>query len=161
MKGQYAPRYGLSSEEVMIMKAKFQKVRKGGATDWENLDQFCRWAVEEGYKPGMRLRKHDSFMPHSVENSYFAYREEPEKQKPGSRERHATFIDSESPFCRECSHNGSEVPCTGCAGWEEYYVQNWNENISRFGKAAARPVGEVWGYEHPDLVREGIAFEHS
>lgn len=155
MKGQYAPRYGLSSDEVMIMKAKFQKVRQSGATDWENVDQFCRWAVEEGYKPGMRLRAHCSFEPHSMDNSYFAY---PGETQP---ERHATFIDSESPFCKQCSREECNTMAYGCKSWRDYFMKNWDENICRKGRPAARFAEEVFRYEHPDLVREGILFEGS
>lgn len=51
--GQYKGRYGLSSDEVMIMKSRLEKVKKGGGTDWKSLDEFCKWAVQEGYKPGI------------------------------------------------------------------------------------------------------------
>jgi hypothetical protein len=154
MKGQYAPRYGLSSEEVMIMKAKFQKVRKGGATDWETVEQFCKWAVQEGYKPGMRIKKQYPFLPHSMENSYFVNTGDPDG------ERHATYIDAESPFCEKCCNHDCATLAFGCKKWREYFVKNWNENIYR-SQPAARPVNVVFRYEHPDLVREGIVFEGS
>lgn len=155
MKGQYASRYGLSSDEVMIMKAKLQKMRKGGATDWKNLDQFCKWAVEEGYKPGMRIKKYFSFLPHSMENSYFVHTGQKEE------ERHPAFIDSESPCCKNCDIDDCNGMAFGCKKWREYFVKNWNENICRKGRPAARSAEEVFRYEHPDLVREGIVFEAS
>lgn len=153
MKGQYASRHGLSSDEVMIMKSKLQKMRKGGATDWETVDQFCKWAVEKGYKPGMRIKKYYDFLPHSMENSYFVHT----GQKV--EERHPTFVDSESPCCKNCDED-CDAAAFGCAKWRAYFVKNWNENIYR-SQPAARPVNVVFRYEHPDLVREGIVFESS
>lgn len=153
MMGQYASRYGLSSDEVMIMKSKLQKMRKGGDTDWETVEQFVKWAVEEGYKPGMRIKKYFSFLPHSMENSYFVHTGQKEE------ERHPTFIDSESPYCKNCDIDDCDRMAFGCKKWREYFVKNWNENICRNGRPTPRPADVVFRYEHPDLVREGIVFE--
>ena len=150
MKGQCKGRYGLSSEEVMIMKSKLFKARKHGSTDWADLDEFCKWAVGVGYKPGMRLRKHNTELPHSIKNSYFA---EPGRGEP---ERHETFIDAESPFCQQCTNFDCNIVPFGCKKWRNYFIKNWNEHIHR--KQPVQKRTQVFRYEHPDLVREGIVW---
>ena len=48
--------------------------------------------------------------------------------------------------------------------WEDQFVKNWNENISISPKLQPQPdpnERQVWQYEHPDLEREGLRFEHS
>ena len=152
MKNQYAPRYGLSSDEVMIMKSKFQKVKNGGGTDWKDLDEFCKWSVQEGYKPGMRIKKQYPFLPHSKENSYFVPTGEPEADRP------ETYIAAESPFCQNCEIKDCATVSFGCKKWREYFVKNWNDNICRRGRPVPRPADVVFRYEHPDLVREGIVW---
>ena len=155
MSSTYKKRYGLSSEEVRIMWNKFRKIKNSGATDWKDLDEFCKWSVQEGYKPGMRIKKQYSFLPHSKENSYYVNTGEPEA------DRHATHIDAESPFCQNCEIKDCATVSFGCKKWREYFVKNWNDNICRRGRPVPRPADMVFRYEHPDLVREGIVFEHS
>lgn len=46
----------------------------------------------------------------------------------------------------------------GCGPWRDYFVRNWNENISVKPKKQTK---EVFRYEHPDMIREGIVFESS
>lgn len=152
MRNKYRGRYGLSSDEVMIMKSKFHKVQRGGGTDWNNLDQFCKWAVQEGYKPGMRIKKKYPFLPHSMDNSYFVNIGEPQA------DRHATYIESESPICQSCDAKDCAMVDYGCKKWKEYFVKNWNKNICRKLRPQPRPVDKVFRYEHPDLVREGIVW---
>ena len=43
----------------------------------------------------------------------------------------------------------------GCGLWRDYFVRNWNENISVKPKKQAK---EVFRYEHPDMIREGLCF---
>lgn len=157
MSGEYKPRYGLSSKEVMTMKSKFFKMRQNGGTDWKSLDEFCKWAVEEGYKPGMRLRKHNTDMPHSLDNSYFAF---PGDSQEEEQERHATYVDAKSPYCEACGVENCPSVSIGCFRWREYFVNNWNKNICRNGRPVIRSAEVTFRYEHPDLVREGIVFEH-
>lgn len=48
-----------------------------------------------------------------------------EKERPGQ------YIDSESPFCRNCTRDDCPTNGDGCKAWEEYFVANWNENIMK------------------------------
>ena len=155
MKNQYKSRYGLSSEQVMILKSKFRKIKDSGATDWKDLDDFCKWSAKEGYKPGMRIKKQYPFLPHSMENSYFVNTGDPDG------ERHATYIDAESPFCEKCEVKDCATKDFGCKMWRKYFVKNWDENICRKDRPQPRPADVVFRYEHPDLVREGIVWAGS
>ena len=165
-RGDYLPKYGLSTEQVRIMKDKFYKVKNNGGTDWENLDHFCQWAVEAGYKTGMRLRKFNNELPHSITNSFFAYpgADAAEKKtaavkKPEKTERHGSYINSESPICSSCSEKDCPTKAFGCFKWREYFVNNWNKNICRKGRPDVKAKGNIFCYEHPDLVREGIVWQ--
>lgn len=76
-----------------------------------------------------------------------------EKERPGQ------YIDSESPFCRNCTRDDCPTNGDGCKAWEAYFIANWNENIMKsIGNHKKRR--QFFRYEHPDLVREGIVFEH-
>lgn len=107
---RYTPRSGLSSEQVQIMKDKFFKVKKHGATDWKNLDAFCEWAVREGYEPGMRIKRFNKDRPHSKKNSYFCFagnNTPPAKTvQESDKKRSPTFVDVESPFCQNWRNKG-------------------------------------------------------
>ena len=143
----YSPRYGLTAEQVEVMKAKLYKIRKRGATDWENITDFCQWAVAEGYRPGMRILRLDSTMPHSKENSYFVDERTPKKQEVIHKN---AGIGSPCATCvKPCEYNG-------CQEWEDYYKQNWQKNIHvDIPQPVPPPKPQVFRYEHPDLVREG------
>ena len=68
------------------------------------------------------------------------------------------YIDSESPFCRNCDRERCSNIWQGCPEWQDYFRKNWNENIrAKNSKAQTR---QFFQYEHPDLVREGIVFRH-
>lgn len=76
-----------------------------------------------------------------------------EKERPGQ------YIDSESPFCRNCTRDDFPTNGDGCKAWETYFIDNWNKNIMKsIGNHKKRR--QFFRYEHPDLVREGIVFEH-
>ena len=155
MSSTYKKRYGLSSEEVGILWNKFRKIKNSGATDWKDLDEFCKWSLQEGYKPGMRIKKQHPFLPHSKENSYYVNTGEPEA------DRHASYIEVESPMCQSCDVKDCAMVDYGCKKWREYFVKNWNENICRRGRPVPRPADVVFRYEHPDLVREWIVWAGS
>lgn len=72
-----------------------------------------------------------------------------------TEERPQHYVDVVSPFCENCKE---ECPSYGCREWREYYKKNWDQNIS---KAAQRvPRGkQVFRYEHPDMIREGIILQ--
>lgn len=66
----------------------------------------------------------------------------------GEKERPGQYIDSESPFCRNCTRDDCPTNGDGCKAWETYFIDNWNKKQRQFFR-----------YEHPDLVREGIIYE--
>ena len=76
-----------------------------------------------------------------------------EKERPGQ------YIDSESPFCRNCTRDDCPTNGDGCKAWETYSIDNWNKNIMKLWKNHKKQR-QFFRYEHPDLVREGIVFEH-
>ena len=47
----------------------------------------------------------------------------------------------------------------GCKAWEKYFIDNWNKNIMK-SIGNHKKQRQFFRYEHPDLVREGIVFEH-
>ena len=76
-----------------------------------------------------------------------------EKERPGQ------YISSESPFCRNCTRDDCPTNGDGCKAWETYFIDNWNKNIMKtIGNH--KKQRQFFRYEHPDLVREGIVFEH-
>lgn len=159
MKYLCPPRLGLTAEEVTALKSKLHKIRRAGGTDWKSLDDFCQWAVEAGYKTGMRIKKFNEHKPHSRDNSFFAITgKEPETEE---QERHATYVDAKSPYCEACDVENCPSVSIGCFKWREYFVNNWNKNICRNGRPVIRSAEVTFRYEHPDLVREGILFEAS
>lgn len=55
--------------------------------------------------------------------------------------------------CKICD---KACPDGGCKAWRDWFVQNWNDNITI---APQEPRDrQFFRYEHPDLVREGIAY---
>lgn len=72
------------------------------------------------------------------------------REKPGH---------SESPFCRNCTRDDCPTNGDGCKAWETYFIDNWNKNIMKLWKNHKKQR-QFFRYEHPDLVREGIVFEH-
>lgn len=69
------------------------------------------------------------------------------------------YIDSESPFCRNCTRDDCPTNGDGCKAWETYFIDNWNKNIMKLEKNH-KIQRQFFRYEHPDLAREGIVFEH-
>ena len=47
------------------------------------------------------------------------------------REKPGQYIDSASPFCRNCTRDDCPTNGDGCKAWEAYFVANWNENIMK------------------------------
>lgn len=75
------------------------------------------------------------------------------------REKPGQYIDSESPFCRNCTRDDCPTNGDGCKAWETYFIDNWNKNIMK-SIGNHKKQRQFFQYEHPDLVREGIVFEH-
>ena len=72
------------------------------------------------------------------------------REKPGQ---------PESPFCRNCTRDDCPTNGDGCKAWEEYFIANWNENIMK-SMGNHKKQRQFFRYEHRDLAREGIVFEH-
>lgn len=77
----------------------------------------------------------------------------------GEKERPGQYIDSDSPFCRNCTRDDCPTNGDGCKAWETYFIDNWNKNI-RKSIGNHKKQRQFFRYEHPDLVREGIVFRH-
>lgn len=77
----------------------------------------------------------------------------------GEKERPGQCIDSKSPFCRNCTRDDCPTNGDGCKAWETYFIENWNKNIMK-SIGNHKKQRQFFRYEHPDLVREGIVFEH-
>ena len=77
-------------------------------------------------------------------------------------ERRKNYIDSESPFCRNCTRDDCPANGGGCQAWKTYFIDNWNENImnSTGNNKKRKKQRQFFRYEHPDFEREGIVFEH-
>lgn len=152
----FKEKFGFSPQEIENLYERWRKILRYGS-GWKTFDDFLQWASETGAEPGNQLRKRDSSLPHGPDNSYWYARPPYQPAKKN---------DAVSPFCqgctRECPKGG-----LGCKAWQDYFVDNWNRNIFRNRKQAepkpAEPkpeTREYFRYEHPDLVREGITFEH-
>lgn len=50
--------------------------------------------------------------------------------------------------CKSC---GQVCPAGCCKAWQDWWIQNWNDNIHRNVPTVPK---KVWRYEHPDRVRE-------
>lgn len=157
MASEYGDRYGISGDEVSNLIRRFY--RRLYDSEWERADDFIKWCSENGYESGLRLCRKDTSKPHGPENSYF---KTPEKTVRGiaedKRRRKEERKNLVSPFCEGCQKKCSAS--FGCEEYREWFVKNWNQNISiakpDVKKEPAKPM--VFCYEHPDLVREGIAW---
>lgn len=117
--------------------------------EFPSFEGFVEWA-EGKYRRGFAIYKLRECKPHSPENSYWYF-----KQK--------TPEDIESPFCAGCTVTMRACRDYGCQKYRKAYVKNWNENIRREQEIVTiKPMKrEFFRYEHPDMVREGIVFEHA
>lgn len=117
--------------------------------EWESFEDFCQWAESQGYRTGLTIYALNQNKPHGPDNSYLYY-------------KGLDLPDIKSPFCEGCTRKYCPGNKVGCAEYRSKWKKNWNENICRKPKEPAKPTGrEVFRYEHPDLVREGIVVEHS
>lgn len=41
------------------------------------------------------------------------------------REKPGQYIDSASPFCRNCTRDDCPTNGDGCKAWEKYFIDNW------------------------------------
>lgn len=144
----YKPRYGLTHDEVKNLAGMYYK-KNLPESDFEDFDDFARWAAESGRQQYAQLRKRDPDKPHGPENSFWYIR--PPYQKV---ERH----DYTCKFCEGCDKGSCQTVPNGCREWRKWFVENWNEYICIKPKEPEPRKREVFRYEHPDLVREGIVF---
>lgn len=168
-------RYGIPRDEIKRLNTRWnRRINDRHDSGWECFDEFLRWCTENGYASGKILTRHNRQLPHSPENSYWVnnrrelvYRKsetgtktkerKPRAEKPEKEPENESVVIS---FCKECgkkcTNNGS-----GCNQWKEWFVKNWNQNICIKPKPMLPPEPkgrQVFQYEHPDLMREGIIF---
>jgi hypothetical protein len=159
----YKDRYGIHGKSVTSLLRRYYRYLSD--SDWEKADDFLKWCSENGWKKGLRLYKTDASLPHGPSNSYF-------KQPPASvranrddvRRRKEERKKLVSPFCEGCK-TGCRNTAVGCDDYRAWWKKNWDQNICVAPKKPEqKPMAEgpqIFRYEHPDLVREGIVFEGS
>lgn len=162
MVSEYKDRYGIPGPDVKNLISRFY--RRLQDSDWESADNFVKWCSENGWKSGLRLCRSDTSKPHGPENSFFKNSEMTVRAVAADkRRRKEERKNGVSQFCEGCKEKCRNT-AIGCDRYREWFIKNWNENISIAKPAEKIPEPEkpmVWRYEHPDLVREGIVFEHS
>ena len=131
-------------------------------SDWYNADSFVRWCSENNWQKGLRLCKKDASMPHGPDNSFFKKPEMTVRAKiEDVRRRKEERKNLVSPFCEGCK-TGCRNTAIGCDEYRAWWEKNWNQNICVAPKKPeSKPAAEgpqVFRYEHPDLVREGVVF---
>lgn len=136
--------YGLDRDSVDELKEKWKKRIKGNST-WTKFGDFLYWASQNGYRPGMMLRRNYHRLPWGPDNAYVTCRRK-DQQKETEPPAHTHFCDG----CTDVCHMNRK----GCKKWQAWFVQNWNRNIHQ--KKPKEPR-QFFKYEHPDLIREGIA----
>lgn len=154
----YKERYGISGEDVTHLIRRFYRYFRD--SDWQNADDFVRWCSENGWQKGLKLCRKDKERLHGPDNSYFQTPEMTVRaKKEDIRRRKEERKNTVSPFCEGCTEACREG--VGCERWRQYYVTNWDQNISIAKHVPKEDPGarRVFRYEHPDLVREGIVFE--
>ena len=158
----YKDRYGIPGKSVTSLLRRYYRYLSD--SDWDKADDFLKWCSENGWQNGLRLYKTDASLPHGPSNSYF-------KQPPASvranqadvRRRKEERKKLVSPFCEGCK-TGCRNTAVGCDDYRSWWEKNWNDNICIAPKKPEpKPMVaeglQVFRYEHPDLVREGITFE--
>jgi len=117
-------------------------------SDFESFDAFVKWSAEAGFQSYAQLRRYDPNEPHGPDNSHW-YTRPPYQPVPKQ--------DYTCSFCQGCTRGYCDQVVNGCKEWRDWFVKDWNENICRKPKEPEKPrAREVFRYEHPDLVREGI-----
>ena len=152
-------KYGIPAKEVENLRSRYKKLKlKEG---FGSFDAFLQFASECGYKPFLHLRRYDTSMPHSPDNSFFyeqKAKDDLPPKKPGPKS-----LEVVSPYCVGCKQKCPERGI-GCAGWQVYFVRHWDEVICGRQKPAPLPEPlpeppkrEFFQYEHPDTVRRMLA----
>jgi hypothetical protein len=163
MSSDYKDRYGIPGKSVTSLIRKFYRYLSD--SDWYNADSFVRWCSENDWEKGLRLCKKDASMPHGPDNSFFKKPEMTARAKMEDvRRRKEERKNLVSPFCEGCK-TCCKNTAVGCDEYRAWWKKNWDQNICVAPKKPEpKPAPEgsqMFRYEHPDLVREGIIFDGS
>ena len=162
MSSEYKDRYGIPGESVKNLIRKFYRYLMD--SEWERADDFVRWCSENGWQKGLRLCRTDASLPHGPDNSFFKKPEMTVRARQADvRRRKEERKNLVSDFCKDCKKDCPGSGSDGCEEWQEYFKKYWNQNICIAPKKPEpKPMvaegPQVFRYEHPDLVREGIVF---
>lgn len=153
---KYNDRYGIPGTEVENLRKRWHNHLLH--SEFKSFDEFLLWSSQNGYKKGLELRRFDVRKPHGPENSFYYSKEAADLAEKMERERRkAERAANPVAICRECDEKCEESH--GCKRWRDWFVQNWNQNISISPKLKTPAERrKVFCYEHPDMVREGITF---
>ena len=147
-------RKDLPKNELANLKVRWDKSISADCL-FESLEDFVDWSLQNGYRKGLGLRKHNKKRPHSKKNSYWYDREAFLEDVRRRKEERKAIV---AAICRDCKEKGSKVCLNGCVAWQEEFVKNWNEKIYQEPKKQeyVEETGKsVFRYSHPDDIREG------
>lgn len=131
---QYRPRHGFTSDEVYILKLIWQQMRRSGhSIEFESPDDFIQWARGK-YEYGLMVERIDKSKPWSADNCRFF---DPRKDEK-SQEYYRSMV----------------------IAWEKM-MQPLRKKYMKQLRQIEENKRQFFYYEHPDLVREGIAFDPS
>lgn len=134
----------ITKTEKLALERIWVRMLKPG---WKSFDEFVSWSIQNKWRTGKALYKLDERKAHGPDNSYWYL-------------KHNEVPASENPICLACERNYCPGNDIGCKQWRDSWIKNWNENICiHIPEKKEQQKREVFQYEHPDLVREGIVFE--
>ena len=127
--GNYRNKYNWDQDRVENMYNRWMYlVKQGKPTEWKNFEEFLRWC-KATYEPGTSLHR----------------------------------IDEVKPYCPT---NCEWKPMTNRVQYRKHLADKWDRIMVPIRQRYEKQIREVqekkaqqyFRYEHPDLVREGIAF---
>lgn len=127
--GNYRNKYNWDQDRVENMYNRWMYlVKQGKPTEWKNFEEFLRWC-KATYEPGTSLHR----------------------------------IDEVKPYCPT---NCEWKPMTNSVQYRKHLADKWDRIMVPIRQRYEKQIREVqekkaqqyFRYEHPDLVREGIAF---
>lgn len=125
------------------IQKRWASIRAFGKVEFENFSDFLAWCEESGYESGAKLMRRDSEKPFSRENCYWSSDYISETYDKERAIRAAEWERGVGPI-REMLR--SEIDAQLRKQEQEKEIE-----IQRNGR-------QMWFYEHPDLVREGIVW---
>lgn len=123
----------------------FEKLETEGH-DFKSYEAFASFAEKTGYKTGFKLYQKDQTKRHGPGNSYWYW-------------KNSDLPDVKSPFCEHCEKQYCPGEGIGCAEYRKRFAEYWNKFIYRAPPKQEKKNREVFRYEHPDLVKEGIEWK--